>query len=83
MTSLRQELQPFASSGREASRLVEEICDGIVVALRRDPRFAGISLREYDLILADVRKVFERRLFNELANRIHLDFLDHIDGVGP
>jgi hypothetical protein len=83
MISLRHELEPFASTGREARRLVEEIVDAIVVALRRDPRFTGIALAEFELLLADVRQEFERRLFNQLVDRVHLDAIDIVDGVEP
>lgn len=81
--TLRDELQPFASSGRGASRIVEELFDAIVVALRRDRRFAGIPLREFDLLFADVHADAERRLFGELVGRVHLDDVDIVEGAGP
>ena len=55
----------------------------MVVALRRDRRFAGIPLREFELLFADVRTEAERRLFNELHDRVHLDDVDVVDGVEP
>jgi hypothetical protein len=79
--TLRHELEPFASTGREASHIVEELLDAIVVALRRDRRFAGIPLREFDLLFADVHTDAERRLFNALVGRVHLDDIDVVDGV--
>ena len=72
------DLEPFASDGREAVRIVEELFDAVVVALRRDPRFAGILLREFDQIFADVRADAEQRLFDQLIDRVHLD--DVADG---
>jgi hypothetical protein len=81
--TLRDELEAFASSGREAAHIVEELFDAIVVALRRDRRFAGIPLREFELLLADVYAEAERRLFNELRDRVHLDHVDVVDGIEP
>jgi hypothetical protein len=81
--TLRHELEPFASDGREASHIVEELFDAIVVALRRDPRFTGIPLREFELLFADVHTDAERRLFNELRDRVHLDHVDIVDGIEP
>lgn len=81
--TLRDELEAFASNGREAAHLVEEILDAAVVALRRDPRFAGIPLRDFELLLADVHADAERRLFNKLRDRVHLDCVDIVDGVAP
>jgi hypothetical protein len=81
--SLRDELEAFASNGREASHIVEEFFDAIVVALRRDRRFAGIPLRDFELLLADAHADAERRLFNELRDRVHLDDVDLVDGEGP
>jgi len=78
--SRRDELEPFASGGREASHIVERLFDAIVVALRRDRHFAGIPLRDFELLLADHTDA-ERRLFNELRDRVHLD--DVVDGVEP
>jgi hypothetical protein len=81
--TLRDELVPFASNGREAGRFVEELFDAVVVALRRDRRFAGIPLHEFELIIADVQIDAERRLFNELRDRVHLDDIDVVEGVEP
>jgi hypothetical protein len=79
--TLRDELTPFAVSGGEASHLIEEILDSVIVSLRRDQRFAGVALSEFDLLFADVRKEYERRLFNLTANHVHLDHVDMIDRV--
>jgi hypothetical protein len=78
--TLRFELEPFASSGREASRIIEEIFDAVVVALRRDQRFACIPLREFELLFADIHADAERRLFDQLRDRVHLDDVDYVDG---
>lgn len=79
--TFRDELEAFASDGREASHITEELFDAIVVALRRDPRFAGIPLRDFELLLADVHADAERRSFNQLRDRVHLDDVDVVDGV--
>jgi hypothetical protein len=78
--TLRNELEPFASTGREAAHIAEEWFDAIVVALRRDPRFAGIPLREFDLLFADVHADVERRLLSQLRDRVHLDDIDYVNG---
>jgi hypothetical protein len=83
LKSLRYELEPFASTGREASHIVEELFDAIIVTLRRDRRFAGVPLRDFDLLLADVHADAERRLSNQLRDRVHLDDVDFVDGVEP
>jgi hypothetical protein len=50
------------------------------------PRFVAIralppSVRaKMELLLADVRADAERRLFDELRDRVHLDHVDHVDG---
>jgi hypothetical protein len=64
------------------SRIVEEIFDAIIAALRRDRRFTGIPLHEFELLLADVQNDAEQRLFHELRDRVHLDDVDLIDGEG-
>ena len=76
-------MEAFASTGREASRIIEEIFDAVVVALRRDPQFAGIPLNEFELLFADIHADAERRLFNELRDTVHLDYVDTVDEVGP
>jgi hypothetical protein len=80
--NLRAELEPFASNGREAARIVEDFIDsvGVVVALRRDRRFTNIPLSEFELLLADVRVDAERCLFNELRGTVHLDHVDYVAG---
>jgi hypothetical protein len=80
--TLRYELEPFASTGREAFRIVETLFDGIVAALRRDQRFADISLGELELLLADKRIEAERDLFAKLRDRVHLDDVDYVNGGG-
>ena len=81
--TLRAELEPFANSGHEAFRIVENLFAGIVAALRRDQRFAQIQHFELELLFADARAEAERRLFNELKNRVHVDAVDLVDGVEP
>jgi hypothetical protein len=81
--TLRDELEPFAASGREASPIVEDLFAAIIAALRRDPRFAGIPLRDFELIFADVHADAEQRLFDELHGRIHIDDVDYVNGEGP
>jgi hypothetical protein len=70
-------LQARASSGRQASRIVEAIFAKIVVRLRRDPRFAGVSPFEFDLLLADISSEAEKVLFAELRDRIALHDAEH------
>jgi hypothetical protein len=62
--TLRHELEPFASTGREAARIVDELFNKIIAALRRDRRFAEIRLQELELIFADPRADAEQRLFS-------------------
>jgi hypothetical protein len=80
--TLRHELESFAATGREAFRIIETLFDGIVTALRRDQRFANISLRELELLLADKRCEAEQHLFAELRDRVHLDDVDYVNGDG-
>ena len=81
--SLRHGLEPFANSGREAAHLIEEILDSVVVALRHDRRFTGIPLSEFELLFADIHRDAERRLFNKLRDRVHLDDIDYVERVEP
>jgi hypothetical protein len=81
--TLRDELEPFASNGREAFRIVENVFDGIVAAIRRDPRLAEMKMQGLELLFADVRAETERCLFDELRDRVHLDAVDVVDGVEP
>jgi hypothetical protein len=83
MTTLRSELEPFAASGDEAFKIVESLFDRIVAALRRDRRFADVRLQELELLFADARADAERRLFDELRDRVRLDDVDAVDGVEP
>jgi hypothetical protein len=70
-------LQARASSGRQASQIVETMLANIVTSLRRDPRFAGVSRFEFDLLLADVSSDTEKMLFAELRDRIALHDAEH------
>jgi hypothetical protein len=65
-------LQARASSGRDAFRIVETVFAKIIAKLRRDPRFAGISQFELELLLADISRDAETRLFREMYLRIDL-----------
>jgi hypothetical protein len=78
LMTLRSELEPFATSGREAFSLVDDLFTDIVVALRRDCRFTDICLSELELLLADARANTERRLFEKLRDRVHLDDVDYV-----
>jgi hypothetical protein len=73
--TVRYELEPFASTGREAARIVDELLHDIVAALRRDRRLAEIRLRKLELIFADPRADAEQPL------GVHPDDVDTFDGV--
>jgi hypothetical protein len=81
--TLRYELEPFASTGCEAARIVDEQFDKSITALLRHPRFTEIGRQELELMLADLRVDAERRLFDELRGRVRLDDVDIVDGVEP
>jgi hypothetical protein len=66
-------LQARASSGRAASQIIDNMFENVIAVLRRDPRFAGISLFELELLFADARCEVEKILFNKMSDRIHLD----------
>ena len=66
-------LQARVSSGRAASQIIDNMFENVIAVLRRDPRFAGISLFELELLFADARCEVEKILFNEMRDRIHLD----------
>jgi hypothetical protein len=72
-------LEARANNGHGASRYVEVLFAKIIAALRRDPRFATITLFELELLLADERNEAEKFLFNALRDRVQLD--DAIDAV--
>jgi hypothetical protein len=78
--TLRDELEPFASTGCEASYLAERWLAGIIKTLRREPRIK-LTRFELELLLADDRALIERHLFNLLVDRVHLDHADVVDGV--
>jgi hypothetical protein len=46
--TLRDELAPFARTDREAARLVGDIFDSVITALKRDRCFADIPLLELE-----------------------------------
>jgi hypothetical protein len=78
--TLRDELEPFASSGREASTLADRWLSGVIRTLQRDPRIE-LTRFELELLLADDRVVIEQQLFSLLVDRVHLDHADTVDGV--
>jgi hypothetical protein len=81
--NLRRQLEPFAAaSSRKAFQIAESLIDGIITALRRNQRLAGISLLELELLLADTRADAERRPLSELRDRVHLDDIEHVEGGG-
>jgi hypothetical protein len=71
--TLRDRLADYASDGRSAYQIVEALIDGIIAALRRDPRFRSMPVFDLELLLADTRVNAERQLIEELKDRIHLD----------
>jgi len=66
-------LEVRAHNGRDAYHYVETLFARIVSVLRRDPRFAGISLFELELMFADARREAENILFHAMCGRLHLD----------
>jgi hypothetical protein len=79
--SLRDELEPFASSGREAFTLADRWLAGIIRTLQRDPRI-DLTRFEFELLLADDRGAIQQQLFSLLVDRVHLDHVDVVEGVG-
>jgi hypothetical protein len=72
-------LEARADNGHGASRYVEALFAKIIAALRRDPRFANITLLELELLLADERNEAEKFLFNAFRDRVQLD--EAVDAV--
>ena len=52
-----------------------------LLRLGASPRFADTRQQELELLLADAQADAERRLFNELRDRVHLDDVDVVDGA--
>ena len=71
--TLRDKLATYASDGRRAYKIVDSLFAGIIVALRRDPRFSNLPVFDLELLLADTRVNAERSLIGELKDRVHLD----------
>jgi hypothetical protein len=71
--TLCDRLATYASDGRRAYKIVDTLFAGIIVALRRDPRFRNLRVFDLELLLADTRVNAERQLIEELKDRIHLD----------
>jgi hypothetical protein len=80
--TLRDELEPFASNGCEASAVAERWLDHIIGMLLRDPRI-NLTRFELELLLADDHALIERQLFHLLVDRVHLDHADIVDGETP
>ena len=70
-------LQARASSGRAASQIVDNMFANVIAVLRHDPRFAGISQFEFELLLADVSNDAEKMLFAEMCDRVLLADAEH------
>jgi hypothetical protein len=70
-------LQARASSGRDASRIVENLIAKIIAKLRRDPRFDGVGQFEFELLLADVSNDAEKVLFAKMRDRVLLADAEH------
>ena len=66
-------LEARANSGRKAFQYVEALFTKVAAALRRDPRFATITLFELELLLANERCEAEKILVDEMRDRIRLD----------
>jgi hypothetical protein len=69
----RARLIDYASDGRRAYPIAEEIFAGIITALRRDLRFRAVAFDALELLLADARREAEIKLVRELRDRIHID----------
>ena len=76
MLTLRDRLATFATDGRGAYKIADALVDGIIAALRRDPRFSAHSTFEIELVLADARTDVARRLVRELRDRVHVADID-------
>jgi hypothetical protein len=66
-------LAAWASDGREAQNITDEVFDRIVCALRRDARFGNIPAAEFELLFADAARDLEAELFGALRGHVHLD----------
>jgi hypothetical protein len=71
--TLCDRLATYVSDGHRAYKIVDTLFSGIVVALRRDPRFRTVPIFELELLLADARADAEYHLVRELRDRVHLD----------
>jgi hypothetical protein len=72
----RRQLEMYASSGREAYGIIDDLFVAVFGALHKDARFATVRLQEFELLLANVRADAKRRLFDQLHNRVHFDDVD-------
>jgi hypothetical protein len=65
----------------DAANVTDKVFDQIAHRLRRNPRFAGMSINEIDLVLADARREFEvelDRAFDSVERRLVQSFRDEI-----
>jgi hypothetical protein len=70
---IRDLLAARADNGRPAHACVQALFAKIIATLRRDPRFADISVFTLELVLADAEAEAERLIHDAMCNRIHLD----------
>jgi hypothetical protein len=71
-------LQPRATDGERAVRMVDALFDAVIARLHKDPRCA-LNAFELELILADLRADCLPRIFN-LSHGL-LDLTDTVDVV--
>jgi hypothetical protein len=66
-------LEARAASGRDAFEIARTTLSGIIMSLKRDPRFAHVARAEFELLLANEHRRLEDRLLEEMRDHIHLD----------
>jgi hypothetical protein len=76
--AIRDDLAAWASDGRNAYTLVDDLWTRILAALRRDPRFAGMKVLDFELVTARVRADAEEELFDALHKRLHLEDAEYV-----
>jgi hypothetical protein len=65
----------YASDGRDGCEIARTLFDQVIGTLRRDQRFRGTSIHDFDLLFADLRGAFERDLVRKMRDRVHLNDL--------
>ena len=78
MLTIRDQIAMYASDGREGYAIADAVFANIIVRLRRDKRFRGMSTFELELLLADARGDAERQLYNKLRGRVHVEDIDDL-----